>query len=75
MLKAMSAFNTTLHGCHQPHKEGKKMQKIAEETKVISANLTMEQYQWLLTKAEGRRLSAFIRELIDQAMRSDHEKR
>jgi len=51
-------------------KEKPKMQRIAEETKVISVNLTMDQYQWLLTQADKRELSAFIRSLIDDAKAS-----
>lgn len=42
------------------------MQKIAEETKIISVNLRMDQYQWMLQQADKREISSFIRRLIDQ---------
>ena len=42
------------------------MQKIADETKVVSINLTKEQADWLQKK--GRKKSEFIRTLLDMAM-------
>lgn len=44
------------------------MQKIADETRVVSVNLTQEQYLWVKEHAQGRRLSSFFRDLVDKEM-------
>lgn len=44
------------------------MQKIADATKVVSINLTAEQYLWLVEQAGTRGKSELIRALIDEAM-------
>lgn len=47
------------------------MQKISDNTKRITVNVTEDQYVWLLEVVKDRRLSAFIRELIEAEMHKD----